>query len=78
MITTVTYHGPSRKNIVTDLLKYDVVLTTYETLREDSAALKNPEVYTIYSHYWHRIVLDEGAVSPNFRHEYSIHILNRS
>ncbi|RYP01741.1 hypothetical protein DL764_006103 [Monosporascus ibericus] len=60
MIATVTYHGPSRKNLVSDLLEYDVVLTTYETLREDLMASKNPDVCTIYSHHWHRIVLDEA------------------
>ncbi|RYP62494.1 hypothetical protein DL769_007273 [Monosporascus sp. CRB-8-3] len=59
-IATVTYHGPSRKNLVSNLLEYDVVLTTYETLREDLMASKNPEVCTIYSHHWHRIVLDEA------------------
>lgn len=60
-ITFVTYHGPSRQRLVADLLKHDIVLTTYEVLRED---LMSSSGATLYSHHWHRIVLDEGITLP--------------
>ncbi|KAF4995234.1 hypothetical protein FGRMN_5265 [Fusarium graminum] len=53
-----TYHGSARKDQIAKLPEYDVILTTYETLRQDFASKDQRQ--TLYSHKWHRIVLDEA------------------
>jgi SNF2 family DNA or RNA helicase len=56
------FHGASKENAST-LCRYDVVLTTYDTVvSEASKSCKFPEVTTIHSIEWHRIVLDEGKM----------------
>lgn len=57
-IKYTTYHGPSRHDQTRALQGYDIVLTTYEVLRQDFAGRYERD--TIYSHTWHRVVLDEG------------------
>jgi len=49
------YHGAGRRRLVPDLDSFDVVLTTYETLRVDRAAGGG-----LYAESWLRVVLDEG------------------
>ena len=51
----MVYHGSARRNLSKELQNVDIVLTTYETMRQDWAA-KGP----LYKEQWHRIVLDEG------------------
>ena len=58
MLNAVTYHGSSRHDRIRELLKVDVVLTTYGTLRRDFA--RNKKTDTLYTQKWRRIVLDEG------------------
>ncbi|KEZ43834.1 hypothetical protein SAPIO_CDS3994 [Scedosporium apiospermum] len=58
--------------LVSDLLKYDMVLTTYETHREDFMTSKNPETKTLYSYHWYRVVLDEGSLAHRIRSRGSI------
>ncbi|KAI5458906.1 SNF2 family N-terminal domain-containing protein [Mariannaea sp. PMI_226] len=54
-IRWVTYHGPTRHDVWRDIERYDIVLTTYDTIRSDG--LKNP---LLFQHRWARIVLDEA------------------
>jgi SNF2 family DNA or RNA helicase len=54
-IKTTVYHGPTRERLSTDLQNYDVVMTTYETLRSEWEN-NGPLV----SSRWLRVVLDEG------------------
>jgi SNF2 family DNA or RNA helicase len=61
-LRTALYHGSSRHLVVDDLHEQDVVLTTYETLRNDFEA-KGP----LYKRQWHRIVLDEGTWFRSYR-----------
>jgi SNF2 family DNA or RNA helicase len=49
------YHGSSREQFATQLHEYDVVLTTYDTLRSD---WENEGA--LLSVKWLRVVLDEG------------------
>ncbi|KAM5381181.1 hypothetical protein ACJZ2D_003097 [Fusarium nematophilum] len=57
-IKTTAHHGPSRHERVRELQGYDVVLTTYEVLRQDFSGKHERD--TIYSHRWYRVVLDEA------------------
>ncbi|KAF7538369.1 hypothetical protein G7054_g3004 [Neopestalotiopsis clavispora] len=52
------YYGSTRNNLRSNLLDYDVVMTTYETLRSEYKT-KGP----LFSHKWLRVVLDEGRIS---------------
>ncbi|KAF7556254.1 hypothetical protein G7Z17_g1537 [Cylindrodendrum hubeiense] len=47
-----------KHNQVLELVGYDIVLTTYEVLRQDFVTKHDRD--TIYSHKWRRTVLDEG------------------
>ncbi|KAF5667795.1 hypothetical protein FHETE_5564 [Fusarium heterosporum] len=58
MIKYITYHGSARDDQIAKLSEYDVILTTYETLRQDFASKDRRQ--TLYSHKWHRIILDEA------------------
>lgn len=53
-IRSLLYHGPKRQEGL-DEDQFDVVLTTYETLRSDWTA-QGP----LYARKWARIILDEG------------------
>jgi SNF2 family DNA or RNA helicase len=57
-IKFTTYHGSGRLQLVDGLQDHDIVLTTYETLREDWASKGG-----LYNHAWHRVVLDEGMTA---------------
>jgi SNF2 family DNA or RNA helicase len=54
-LRTAIYHGLHRHLLAPQFNEYDVILTTYETLRLDRQA-EGP----IYQHQWRRLVLDEG------------------
>ncbi|KAM0344159.1 hypothetical protein ACHAPU_007881 [Fusarium lateritium] len=57
-IKYITYHGSARYDQIPKLVEYDVILTTYETLRQDFASREQKQ--TLYSHKWYRIILDEA------------------
>jgi len=59
-IAFVTYYGPSRHQVISQFAQSDIVLTTYDVLRMDFISGKDS---TVYSHRWHRVVLDEGELS---------------
>lgn len=49
------YYGNTRRNLSKELQNIDIVLTTYETMRNDWAAQG-----VLYTEKWYRVVLDEG------------------
>lgn len=57
-LTWVTYHGSNRERSFNALQKYNIVFTTYGTMRRDWT-----ETGPIYSGSWYRVVLDEGTNS---------------
>ncbi|RYP65443.1 hypothetical protein DL771_008315 [Monosporascus sp. 5C6A] len=67
-VTAITYHGSSRRQLILGLLQNDIVLTTYEVLRDDFAAKQDRD--TLYSHRWCRVVLDEGTPIHNSLDDY--------
>ncbi|KAJ3541976.1 hypothetical protein NM208_g3367 [Fusarium decemcellulare] len=54
-IRWITYHGSKRQEVWSDIDLYDIVLTTYDTIRSDS--VKNSP---FVQRHWARIILDEG------------------
>lgn len=56
------FHGPNRAHRARDLVKYDVVLTSYQLAASE---FKNQGV--LYNVNWKRIVLDEGHVIRNHK-----------
>lgn len=58
------HHGPSRTKSYKDLRKYDVVITTYQTLTSEHD--ENAEVKTaLFGVNWYRIILDEAHSIKN-------------
>jgi hypothetical protein len=58
------FHGPSKPSIE-ELGNFDVVITTYKTVALQWKVHKKQPMglKTLFSLYWHRIVLDEGMLS---------------
>jgi SWI/SNF-related matrix-associated actin-dependent regulator of chromatin subfamily A3 len=57
------FHGTQKKKTWA-LGNFDIVITTFETLVRQQKRHENPECRdeTLYSFFWHRIVLDEGML----------------
>ena len=70
-LKVLSHHGPHRSKNPADLVDYDVVLVTYQTLgTEYSKALKDDQEDSALFHpcgaiQWHRIVLDESHTVKN-------------
>ena len=61
------YHGQQTVIDHRGLAKYDVVLTSYETVRSDASRSRN-----LQSVFWFRVVLDEGIIQAFiFPHRHS-------
>ncbi|KAI1122696.1 hypothetical protein F5Y10DRAFT_281497 [Nemania abortiva] len=54
-IRSLLYHGPDRQDLATGMYEFDVVLTTYDTLRSDWK-VNGP----LYRFTWARVILDEA------------------
>jgi SNF2 family DNA or RNA helicase len=68
--STLSYHGDDRKNkTVADVRKYEIVFTTYDTLKARGDKSKNPDAdisETVLQEVdWHRVILDECQYIKN-------------
>jgi transcription termination factor 2 len=61
-LDVLLFHGPKRTGRPKDLVKYDVVITTYAIVSGDH---KNDGA--LFGVKWNRVVLDEGHVIRNYR-----------
>ncbi|KAF1981973.1 hypothetical protein K402DRAFT_398008 [Aulographum hederae CBS 113979] len=64
----LVHHGPSRTKRADDLKKYDIVITTYQTLTSEHAGSSDTEKgikLGCFGVHWYRIVLDEAHSIKN-------------
>lgn len=55
------YHGRSRKDLISNIDRYDIVITTYNTLaKEHDAKILGKGQSPLHDFAWYRVVLDEG------------------
>lgn len=55
------YHGRSRKELISNIDRYDIVITTYNTLaKEHDAKILGKGQSPLHDFAWYRVVLDEG------------------
>lgn len=58
------HHGPSRTKSYKDLSKFDVVITTYQTLTAEHDGTADGKS-ALFGNYWYRIILDEAHSIKN-------------
>ncbi|UCK59164.1 hypothetical protein AFCA_001987 [Aspergillus flavus] len=55
------YHGRSRKDLISNIDRYDIVITTYNTLaKEHDAKILGKGQSPLHDFAWYRVVLDEA------------------
>ncbi|KAK5056509.1 hypothetical protein LTR84_012040 [Exophiala bonariae] len=59
------HHGPGRAKSYKDLMKYDVVITTYQTLSSEHAGSEGSLKVGCFGIHWYRIILDEAHSIKN-------------
>ncbi|KAH8746513.1 SNF2 family N-terminal domain-containing protein [Diaporthe sp. PMI_573] len=59
------YHGPSRATRSYSFSDFDVILTTYSTFAREWISKGGKT--SIFTHHWHRVILDEAQVIKNNR-----------
>ncbi|OAP58266.1 hypothetical protein AYL99_07356 [Fonsecaea erecta] len=59
------HHGPQRTKSYKDLKKYDVVITTYQTLSSEHAGCSESLKVGCFGVHWYRIILDEAHSIKN-------------
>ncbi|KAL3477940.1 SNF2 family N-terminal domain-containing protein [Aspergillus californicus] len=60
-LKVLTYHGRSRKDAIGNIERYDIVITTYNTLaKEHHAKLLGEGKSPLHDFFWYRVVLDEA------------------
>lgn len=64
------YLGPNRPNDYKKLIGYDVIISSYETIRSEHSKAKSP----IYQGYWYRIILDEAHTIKNKKSKIAISV----
>jgi len=67
-LRVLVHHGPSRTKRAEDLKKYDVVITTYQTLTSeasDSSDSENGLKVGCIGVHWYRVILDEAHSIKN-------------
>jgi len=67
-LDVLVHHGPSRTKSSLELKKYDVVITTYQTLTSEHASSSDKEdgvKIGCFGVYWYRVILDEAHSIKN-------------
>lgn len=59
------HHGPGRSKNFNDLKKYDVVITTYQTLSSEHAGSEGSLKVGCFGVHWFRVILDEAHSIKN-------------
>ncbi|EXJ95178.1 hypothetical protein A1O1_00297 [Capronia coronata CBS 617.96] len=59
------HHGPQRAKSYKELQKYDVVITTYQTLSSEHAGSEGSLKVGCFGIHWYRIILDEAHSIKN-------------
>lgn len=59
------HHGPQRTKSYKELAKYDIVITTYQTLSSEHAASEGSLKVGCFGVHWYRIILDEAHSIKN-------------
>ena len=59
------HHGPQRTKSFKDLRKYDVVITTYQTLSSEHVENSGSEKTALFGVNWYRVILDEAHSVKN-------------
>ena len=74
-ITWHVYHGPRRKRELAFLAKFNIVITTYETVVSDKkkASQLMAEQTSLFDITWQRIIVDEGSPERSLFHVMLIH-----
>jgi SNF2 family DNA or RNA helicase len=64
-LNVCVHHGPKRAKSPKDLKKYDVVITTYQTLTSEHADSAGDTKFGCFGLKWYRIILDEAHSIKN-------------
>ena len=64
-MTVRIHHGPQRTKSFKDLKKFDVVITTYQTLASEHAASEGTLKVGCFGLNWYRVILDEAHSIKN-------------
>ena len=64
-LRVLVHHGPQRTKRSQDLRKYDVVITTYQTLVSEHGSHSDDNPFACFGVHWYRIVLDEAHSIKN-------------
>ena len=64
-LRVLVHHGPQRTKRSLDLKKYDVVITTYQTLVSEHGSTSADSPFGCFGIHWYRIVLDEAHSIKN-------------
>ncbi|KAK5098404.1 hypothetical protein LTS08_006537 [Lithohypha guttulata] len=65
MLKVKVHHGPQRTKSFKDLRKYDVVITTYQTLSSEHNEGSTSEKSALFGVNWYRVILDEAHSIKN-------------
>ena len=64
-LKVLVHHGPQRSKSFKDLKKFDVVITTYQTLASEHASSEGTLKVGCFGLHWYRVILDEAHSIKN-------------